>query len=273
MNKQELQKLISELQNGNAQQRRAASYKLGKSKELAAVPALINAYNDSDGSVRQNVIGGLRNISSPEALDFLNSQVVSPSTATEVISTDGEEMPETEEITILEIKQHKGMLVLVALLIPILIAASALTWKGVEEGSALGCFWFIGFGITIICIFSIPYYLAKRPELKVTNKRIVGYNTGATKEGLITQVEKVTVQDLVHFGNNHFGNLILKFKDKPTMWLGGLPDPINFVEKLKSIGVPANKIKIDYWQTRVLLILLLPYGFALFLLFFALSNR
>jgi hypothetical protein len=73
MNEQELQKLISELQNGSDQQRRAASYKLGKSKNPAAVPALISAYNDSDGSVRQNVFDGLRSIGSKEALDFLAS--------------------------------------------------------------------------------------------------------------------------------------------------------------------------------------------------------
>ena len=77
MNEQELQKLISELQNGNAQQRRAASYKLSKSKNAAAVPALIQACNDADNSVRQNVKDGLRNIGSPE-VTFLSSHVISP---------------------------------------------------------------------------------------------------------------------------------------------------------------------------------------------------
>jgi hypothetical protein len=78
MNERELQELISDLQHGDAQHRRAASYKLGKSKNPAAVPVLIQAYNDADSSVRQNVIVGLRNISSPEALDFLSSPSTTP---------------------------------------------------------------------------------------------------------------------------------------------------------------------------------------------------
>ena len=89
MIKQELQKIISELQNGSDQQRRAASYKLGKSKDPEAVPALINAYNDSDGSVRQNVINGLRSISSPEALEFLRSHENSFSPAPQVKNEKG----------------------------------------------------------------------------------------------------------------------------------------------------------------------------------------
>jgi len=74
MENQGLEKLLSALQTGNAHQRRAASYKLGKSKNPMVVSALINAYNDTDGSVRQNVISGLRNIGSKEALDFLDSK-------------------------------------------------------------------------------------------------------------------------------------------------------------------------------------------------------
>ena len=76
---QQLQKLITELQQGNDRQRRAASYKLGKSKDPAAVPALINAFSDPDSTVRQNVHDGLRNIGSQEALDFLNSNAAAPS--------------------------------------------------------------------------------------------------------------------------------------------------------------------------------------------------
>lgn len=67
------QQLIRELQNGDDQQRRAASYKLGKSKDPSVVPALINAYYDPDAGVRQNVIRGLHNIGSKEAIEFLNS--------------------------------------------------------------------------------------------------------------------------------------------------------------------------------------------------------
>ncbi|MCK5523163.1 MAG: HEAT repeat domain-containing protein [Thiomargarita sp.] len=65
--------LVTDLQQGNDRQRRAASYKLGKIKSSAAVTALISAYNDTDSSVRQNVINGLRAIGTQEALDFLNS--------------------------------------------------------------------------------------------------------------------------------------------------------------------------------------------------------
>lgn len=73
MDKNKLQELIDQLMSGNDGQRRAASYKLGKSKDPDAVPALINAYNDTDGSVRQNVIEGLKLIRSKEAVEFLIS--------------------------------------------------------------------------------------------------------------------------------------------------------------------------------------------------------
>ena len=80
MKEQALQKLISDLQNGDVRQRRIASYKLGKSQNPAVVPALIQASNDADSSVRQNVFDGLHNIGSHEALNFLNSRATSPST-------------------------------------------------------------------------------------------------------------------------------------------------------------------------------------------------
>ncbi len=73
MDKDKSQELIEQLISGNDRQRRAASYKLGKSKNPDAVPALINAYNDTDGSVRQNVIEGLKLIRSKEAVEFLIS--------------------------------------------------------------------------------------------------------------------------------------------------------------------------------------------------------
>ena len=72
----QLQPSITELQSGNVRQRRAASYKLGKSQDPAAVQALINAYNDPDSSVRQNVIDGLRKVGSTEALAFLETHKV-----------------------------------------------------------------------------------------------------------------------------------------------------------------------------------------------------
>ena len=74
MDKDKLKRLIDQLENGNDRQRRAASYKLGKSNDEDAVPYLINAYNDKDRSVRQNAVTGLNNIASKEALDFLVSK-------------------------------------------------------------------------------------------------------------------------------------------------------------------------------------------------------
>jgi hypothetical protein len=73
METDQLQQLITQLQNGNDKQRRVASFKLSKSKDPSVVPALISAYNDKDSSVRQNVFDGLRSIGSKEALDFLAS--------------------------------------------------------------------------------------------------------------------------------------------------------------------------------------------------------
>jgi hypothetical protein len=77
MEKQEFDKLVSELQTGNVQQRRSASYKLGNSKNNDVVPTLIQAYSDMDGSVRQNAIEGLRKIRSQEAIEFLISKQIS----------------------------------------------------------------------------------------------------------------------------------------------------------------------------------------------------
>jgi len=71
---EQLQQLITELQQGNDRQRRAAAYKLGKFKDPAAVDALIDAFNDKDGLVRRNVADGLRAIGSREALDFLTAK-------------------------------------------------------------------------------------------------------------------------------------------------------------------------------------------------------
>jgi len=74
MDKDKLQQLIEQMQSGNDRQRRAASFKLAKSKDQAVVPALINAYNDKDSSVRQNAIEGMRLIKTKEGTEFLISQ-------------------------------------------------------------------------------------------------------------------------------------------------------------------------------------------------------
>jgi hypothetical protein len=73
MDEREVKWLIWHLRFGNVQERRAASYKLGKSKISAIVPNLIAAYDDKDSSVQQNAVDGLFKIGSQEALDFLNS--------------------------------------------------------------------------------------------------------------------------------------------------------------------------------------------------------
>lgn len=271
MDKQSMQKLISELQNGSAQQRRAASFKLGNSKDPSAVPALVNAYNDNDGSVVQNVINGLKNIGSPEALEFLNLKKASPLPSGVEINPSGEEVAATPEVTILEMRQHRGMLVLIALLAPVLFGLSAIFWSGVEDGTPFGCFWFISLGAAFYSIYLVFNNLAKRPQLTVTNKKIIGFNTGATKEGLLANITKVTVQELIQIGNNHFGNLVIHFRDKPAMRLGGLPDPINFAETLKSIGVPATKINIIYWKPVVVFALLAAILFYVYL-FYALAH-
>lgn len=74
MDQEQVQKLISELQNGTDRQRRAASYKLRNFKDAAVVHALINAYTDSDISVRHNVIEGLQQIRTKDAQEFLIAQ-------------------------------------------------------------------------------------------------------------------------------------------------------------------------------------------------------
>ncbi len=50
MDQERIEKLISELQNGTHRQRRAASYKLRKYKDVSAVQALIKVYHDPDAS-------------------------------------------------------------------------------------------------------------------------------------------------------------------------------------------------------------------------------
>lgn len=65
--------LIDQLQDRNPQKRRAATYKMGKSKDTGYVPHLINSYDDPDATVRQNVIEALRLLGTKEANDFLNA--------------------------------------------------------------------------------------------------------------------------------------------------------------------------------------------------------
>jgi hypothetical protein len=94
MKKDQQYQLISLLHNGTDQQRRAASYKLSKSKDPSVVPELISAYSDKDISVRQNVFNGLRSIGSEEALDFLasheeNTMNILPSMDGKMIECDG----------------------------------------------------------------------------------------------------------------------------------------------------------------------------------------
>ncbi len=67
----QLQDLTVQLQNGTDRERKAASYKLGRSRDPEAVPVLINAFNDPDPTVHQNILDGLRAIGTREALDFL----------------------------------------------------------------------------------------------------------------------------------------------------------------------------------------------------------
>lgn len=74
LDNEELERLISELQTGNPRQRRAAARKLGLSKNPTVVSALIQAYDDVDDAVRRNVIAGLGNIASKEAIEFLRSK-------------------------------------------------------------------------------------------------------------------------------------------------------------------------------------------------------
>ena len=74
MESHQLEELISELQNGDVHQRRAATSKLSKSQDVVAVPWLIKAYDDADSIVRFRAIEGLNVIGSKEALDFLTSK-------------------------------------------------------------------------------------------------------------------------------------------------------------------------------------------------------
>ncbi len=71
MDTQQLQERIVQLQNGDDRERRAASYALGKSNDPMAVRALMSAFNDTDGSVRQNALMGLRAAGTAEATEFL----------------------------------------------------------------------------------------------------------------------------------------------------------------------------------------------------------
>ena len=74
MESHQLQELISELQNGDVHQRRAATSKLSNSQDIEVVPWLIKAYADADSVVRNRAMEGLNIIGSKEALDFLVSR-------------------------------------------------------------------------------------------------------------------------------------------------------------------------------------------------------
>jgi hypothetical protein len=88
MNTDQITYLTEQLQNGNEQQRRVASYKLSKLKDPSVVPALISAFKDPDSSVRQNIIDGLQNIGSKDAIDFLNLQGIPTSTSKKKVNSN-----------------------------------------------------------------------------------------------------------------------------------------------------------------------------------------
>ncbi len=91
MNTQHVQKLIAELRHGDDRRRRAASYKLSKSKDALAASALMRAFHDADGSVRANAIAGLQAIASPEAREFLAARQI-PLVAVRKSSTTSREL-------------------------------------------------------------------------------------------------------------------------------------------------------------------------------------
>ncbi len=86
--------LTSNLQRGNDQQRRVASYKLGKLKDPFVVAYLISAYNDRDPSVRQNIFEGLISINTKETKEFLNL----PENLKQVVVQQLQQSPPTVEI-------------------------------------------------------------------------------------------------------------------------------------------------------------------------------
>ncbi len=65
--------LIDQLQDRNPQKRRAATYKMGKSKDPGYVSHLIKVYDDPDATVRQNVIDALGLLGTNEANEFLHA--------------------------------------------------------------------------------------------------------------------------------------------------------------------------------------------------------
>jgi hypothetical protein len=69
----DVEKLLRDLKSHIPRERRAASYKLGKLKDPATVPALIDSFFDEDFTVYDNVLKALEAIGTPEALDFLKS--------------------------------------------------------------------------------------------------------------------------------------------------------------------------------------------------------
>jgi hypothetical protein len=73
MSHQQLKQLIHDLQDGNDQKRRSASYKLGRSGLPSLVPFLIKAYDDPDSTVKQNVLTGLVNLGTEAAIEFVRS--------------------------------------------------------------------------------------------------------------------------------------------------------------------------------------------------------
>ena len=66
-----LKKFINELETGDVRARRIVAYNLGKSKDPSAVPALIKACEDPDGTVRLNAVVALQTIGSPDAKEYL----------------------------------------------------------------------------------------------------------------------------------------------------------------------------------------------------------
>lgn len=94
------ERLLSDLQTGTDTRRRAAVYKLGKSGNPDVVAHLIMAYNDPDSIVRRNVINGLRNIGTVDAMQFVNSSEAEKQRIFQQVEETGS-MPDGEQLALL----------------------------------------------------------------------------------------------------------------------------------------------------------------------------
>jgi|GEM_PF-3718613 len=184
-----------------------------------------------------------------------------------------------DETILLEVKQHKGIIVLAMLAIPFQLILLGLLGNQLRDaarssGGPSACLTLIlgiivySDGIALLFQFAfILLSLFRRPTLIMTNKRLLTDARYLTaQDGQLSEITEVSVQRLVEMRDVFFGNLSVKMIQngkKRTLLFPGLPEPKKLIDALSNLNLPAQIIKIKDERPRVIVGFSIGYGLLL----------